>query len=907
MRKHSLYTVGGTILEADALYVTRQADAELLELCRDGAFAHILSSRQVGKSSLMHRTSKALAKEGIHSVIIDLTKIGIQLSAESWYLGLLYEIQKKLIPKADVVSWWRAHSDLGATHQLTQFFQDVLLKDVPGRIVIFVDEIDTTLNLSFTDDFFAAIRYLHNARAESPEFKRLSFVLIGVAAPGDLIQDRRRTPFNIGQRVELTDFTEEEALPLSEGLKLPPEHARQVLHWVMKWSGGHPYLTQRLCRTIAEQFKNEWTEAEVDQAVARTFFGKMSEQDNNLLFVRDMLLSKRDPGQLAVLTTYRDIRLGRRPVPDEEQTAVKSHLKLSGIVRRDDDGRLHVRNAIYHHVFDRRWLKDHWPTSWLATVPTSVKVASAFILVLLVTSISLAIAAFNLAQKEQDARENADRALEQTRLAQKAADSLRIQAEEALKREQDALQQVLEQSEIANKQRLLAELSARKQRLERERADSLKVVAFANLSVAERLRRIDKARLLTIQARQQQQLGAHELGLLLARQAYIWSQGQLQNEIYDALRTALNSPEFNAGGPQVWRAHSDGIRSVAFGPVTGTVASASDDGTIRLWNIGSGTGSPGIFTGHSAGVRAVAFSPDESLLASASNDSTVRLWRLQEQRPQPKILYQHSDRIWSLAFNETGQRLILGGADGWLVVLQVDATDNPVVHRVALTARIRSVTVAGNGRIAAACDDGSILLLAGSQFAPAALASAPPSLGHKLQHEGGVRALAFDPAGSILATGGVNGKILLWHVGEDEAPENKQTLLGHVGPVNSLAFSRDGQKLASSSSDHSVRLWDLSNLTADPIVLADHQNWVWSVAFSPDGTHLASGSKDKTVRFWTIDVELLANKVCAVCTRNLSLAEWVQYIGEDIRYQRTCPTLPAGKGVTSGASSASQL
>ena len=77
--------------------------------------------------------------------------------------------------------------------------------------MLFVDEIDTTLRLDFTDDFFAAIRFLYQNRALDAELERISFVLIGVATPNDLIKDSARTPFNIGRRIELTDFTTQEA------------------------------------------------------------------------------------------------------------------------------------------------------------------------------------------------------------------------------------------------------------------------------------------------------------------------------------------------------------------------------------------------------------------------------------------------------------------------------------------------------------------------------------------------------------------------------------------------------------------------------------------------------------------------------------------------------------------------
>src|SRR6185295_13720011 len=105
---------------------------------------------------------------------------------------------------------------LGALH-------DVVLAQLPGRLVIAVDEIDAVRSLPFsTDEFFAAIRDCYNRRSQDPEFARLTFCLLGVATPSDLIQDTRTTPFNIGCRIELTDFTETEAAPLAAGLQQEP-------------------------------------------------------------------------------------------------------------------------------------------------------------------------------------------------------------------------------------------------------------------------------------------------------------------------------------------------------------------------------------------------------------------------------------------------------------------------------------------------------------------------------------------------------------------------------------------------------------------------------------------------------------------------------------------------------------
>ena len=187
-----------------------------------------------------------------------------------------------------------------------------MLAEVSTRVVIFIDEVDTTLSLPFSDDFFAVIRQLYNARAQVLALERLSFVLVGVASPSDLIRDAQRTPFNIGQRVDLTDFTFEEAMPLAEGLGQTSEEGAAILRWVLKWTEGHPYLTQRLCIEIAKQEPRQWTEAEVDRTVERLFFGEGGASDHNLQFVWDMLTKRAGDNVVAVLSVYRDVLQERR-------------------------------------------------------------------------------------------------------------------------------------------------------------------------------------------------------------------------------------------------------------------------------------------------------------------------------------------------------------------------------------------------------------------------------------------------------------------------------------------------------------------------------------------------------------------------------------------------------------------
>ena len=90
---------------------------------------------------------------------------------------------------------------------------------ISEKIVIFIDEIDSTLSLPFNiDDFFAVVRDCYNKRTENSDYQRLTFAMIGVTTPADLIKDKKRTPFNIGIPIKLTGFQLDEVEPLAKGL-----------------------------------------------------------------------------------------------------------------------------------------------------------------------------------------------------------------------------------------------------------------------------------------------------------------------------------------------------------------------------------------------------------------------------------------------------------------------------------------------------------------------------------------------------------------------------------------------------------------------------------------------------------------------------------------------------------------
>src|SRR5258708_28009355 len=217
----SFYFTGGTVPRDSPSYVVRKADYDLLAALRQGQLCYVLTSRQMGKSSLMVRTAARLRDEGTTCAVLDLTAIGQNVTPERWYDGLLSLLALQLDLEEELEQFWLRSNRLGPLQRWMQAVQEVVLDNCPGQIAIFIDEIDAVRSLPFSaDEFFAGIRQCYNLRSEHEDFNRLTFCLLGVATPTDLIRDTRMTPFNIGTRIELTDFTQEEAARLAGGLRV---------------------------------------------------------------------------------------------------------------------------------------------------------------------------------------------------------------------------------------------------------------------------------------------------------------------------------------------------------------------------------------------------------------------------------------------------------------------------------------------------------------------------------------------------------------------------------------------------------------------------------------------------------------------------------------------------------------
>lgn len=897
--KPSYYQVGGSLTNNAPNYVKRQADDDFYNGLKAGEFCYVLNSRQMGKSSLQVRTIQRLRNEGIACAAIDISEIGNRgVTPEQWYAGLLRILENNfnLSDIVNVRTWWRDRNFLTPVQRLSEFIETVLLANISTNIVIFIDEIDSILALDFpADDFLALIRSCYNKRANNSEFDRLTWALLGVASPTDLCRDKNlasNTPFNIGRAIELTGFDETEAQPLAAGLAELTDRSAEVLREVLYWTGGQPFLSQKLCKLLFEnapppappcqggeqdriQNPREWVEKVVRLKIVENW--ESQDVPEHLSTIRDRLF-RENQRIVRRLGLYQQILQQIEIVPDG--SAEQMELRLSGLIVKRRE-KLTISNPIYQAVFN----KDLIAKNLEKLLPYSE-----------------AIKVWLNSNSQDDSQLLRGEDL-QSALVWAADKSLRNEDFQFLTASQKLILSDQNQLLLAAKletqkatrdaETALSEAGAAKQKAQQwigigsaVLAGSLigaigfSTLAYQRFKLAQASIEIEQngsdALLLAVSQKNESSEALSEAllrAIASGKKLRTLVENKQHLEQYPATRPLLAlqvildeiSKKQQIKAPSLpprkmnWQAHTGAVTSICFSPDGKILATAGIDDRVRIWN----------FYGQKIAewkalqqsVNMVSFSPDGKFLATAGSDSTVKFWNLSGKNISQLKGIEGS--VNSISFSPKEKLFAAAGIDSSSAIWNLSKRSQVISSSLKLPGHnglVRSVNFSPSGDFLTTLDGKSTVRVW--------------DLSGQLEKTLPVQAIgiSFSPDRQQyrFATVTLNGKVGLWNLSAKELVSEFETL--HLD-AKLISFSPDGERLATVGIDKTVRLW---NLAGRPVAQFTFEENVVSVGWSGDGKQIAVAGSNGTV--WLRQVEGLEELLKQSCDFLSSKPEYLRRV-----------------------------